>query len=97
VLAPIPFLKSLDNLGVLKIGFDRALKLPANITAVRDKEVALRWLASRTETYLLDDGYKDFDIRPALELQVEPGDDSDPYFLEFTWELLDFTEKEITV
>jgi len=91
---PVPYIVGLDNAGVLTIGFTKKMQVPANLTAnltrIKDEEVALRKLAARTETYLTESGYRDFDIRPALELEVIPSGASEPHKLDFEWELIEF-------
>jgi len=58
----------------------------------------MRWLKARNETYLTEEeGYRDYEIRPALELLVQPSEDSDPMKLNFTWEFVDFTQDELLV
>jgi len=35
-------------------------------------------------------------LRPALEVGIDPGPNSNDYFLNFTWTLTDFTPSEMT-
>lgn len=52
---------------------------------------------SRTETYLTEDGYQDFQIRPALDLQIAPAPDSEPEALAFNWEIVEYTEYYVVI
>ena len=45
----------------------------------------------------MEEGYRDFEIRPALELQVQPGDDKETSILEFTWEIIEFTPTTVKI
>ena len=69
---PKPFVKSLDTNGLLKIGFDQKMKIPKSLDALNEQKVALRWMKSNAynETYLTPEGYRDFEIRPAVDLQL---------------------------
>jgi hypothetical protein len=77
---PKPFVKSLDPKGILKIGFTEKMKIPKSLQALNDQKVALRWTQSRyqNETYMTPDGYRDFEIRPAVDLQLVMSPDN-PY------------------
>ena len=53
----------------MKISFSQPLEVPSEYSDIKDSEVAfIRNTQSRTETYLTEDGYVDFEIRPALDL-----------------------------
>ena len=53
----------------MTISFSQPLAVPEQYTDIKDSEVAFyRSTQSRTETYLTEDGYVDFEIRPALDL-----------------------------
>ena len=68
----MPTIESLDNDGLLTIKFDKKLKVPDNYKVIEDSEVALRFMQAeiRNETYMTERGYREFQIRPALELHV---------------------------
>ena len=51
----------------------------------------------RNETYMTKTGYKQFQIRPALELHAQPSQGQDPDKLEFTWEIVEFRETEVKI
>lgn len=72
-------MKSLGADGKLKIGFTQKMKIPKDLKALNDQKVALRWTQSNdktVETYMTQDGYRDFDIRPAVDLKLSPSTDS---------------------
>ena len=54
-------------------------------------------MESTTETYLTPDGYRDFEIRPSLDIQVIPSPDSDPIKLGFNFDLVSFDNNELKV
>jgi len=61
-----------------------------------DKKVALRWMAaSYNETYLTPDGYRDFEIRPAIELTMDLAPDSNATASKFVYNITNFTEDGI--
>jgi len=74
IVPPKPFVKSLDPSGLLTIGFDQKMKIPKDISLLNRQKVALRWMQSGNnyynETYLTPEGYRDFEIRPAIDLQL---------------------------
>jgi len=94
---PIPRVESITNDGKMKIAFSAALQVPDDFQQVKEQEVALRSGASRTETYLTDTGYVDFQIRPALDLQIAPADSSEPEKLSFDWEIIEYTEYYVVI
>ena len=94
---PKPTIEGLDNDGVLTIKFDKKLKVPDEFKSIEDAEVALRFMKARTETYLTMDGYREFEIRPALELQIQPGEGKEVSSLNFTWEIIEFTASEVKI
>jgi hypothetical protein len=67
--------------------------------------VALRWLKAdgniepKNETLLIGDGFKDFEIRPALDLKVFPAEEGGitPQDIAFTWEIVSFKENEVKI
>jgi len=88
----------------LTIRFDRPLKPPARVKAVEDSQVALRWLQAegnilpKNETYLIGEGYTQFEIRPALDLRIIPATDGlAPEDIDFTWEIVAFRENEVQI
>ena len=42
--------------------------------------------------FLTEDGYNEFQIRPAIDLQIVPSLDSQPEKLSFGWDITEFTE-----
>lgn len=44
VTPPKPFVKSMDESGVLKVGFSSPMKVPKNLDALNNQKVALRWM-----------------------------------------------------
>ena len=46
------------------------MKVPKDISALNKQKVALRWTQQNgyNETYLTPEGYRDFEIRPAVDL-----------------------------
>ena len=68
------------------------MNIPEEYANLKEKEVAFKKLQSRTETYLTETGFQDFEIRPALDIQIAPAPDSDPEKLSFDWEIIEFTE-----
>ena len=66
---PIPRVDFISPAGEMKVAFSQPIKVPADYkTKVENSEVALRTAESRTETYLTENGYQDFQIRPSLDL-----------------------------
>ena len=63
-----------------------------------DKKVALRWLQVKNETYLTPDGYSNFEIHPAIELNINLGPDSNfnANATRFDYKITNFTEDGIT-
>ena len=63
---PIPTVEAITSDGKMKIKFSCKLQVPAQeeIDGFREKEVAFRSTQARTETYLTENGYQDFEIRP---------------------------------
>ena len=62
-------MENISNDGEMKISFSQPLAPLPDINKVKEAEVALkRSTKSRTETYLTDTGYQDFEIRPSLDL-----------------------------
>ena len=63
--------------------------------------MALRWLTgdgnvpAKNETYLIGEGFRDFDIRPALDLQIVPSQNSDPVNMNFSWEIVSFDKNAV--
>ena len=37
---------------------------------------------------MTEDGFRDFEIRPAFEIQIKPSPDSDPIALDFTYDII---------
>ena len=63
----------MDSKGILKIGFNQKMKVPKSLDALNESKVALRWTEAKRyhkETYLTPEGYRDFEIRPAVDLQL---------------------------
>lgn len=50
----------------------------------------------RTETYLTPDGYRDFEIRSAVDVQVLPSPDSDKT-PKYDYKIVSFTENDMTI
>jgi hypothetical protein len=48
------------------------MKVPKSLDALNEQKVALRWMQNKSynETYLTPEGYRDFEIRPAVDLQL---------------------------
>ena len=70
----------MDPSGLLKIGFDQKMKIPKDISLLNKQKVALRWMQAGksyyNETYLTPEGYRDFEIRPAIDLQLQMSPDN---------------------
>ena len=65
----MPTVQGIDSAGQMTISFSQPLEVPSEYSDIKDSEVAfIRNTQSRTETYLTEDGYVDFEIRPALDL-----------------------------
>lgn len=97
---PKPFVKSLGADGKLKIGFTQKMKIPKDLKALNDQKVALRWThsdAKTVETYMTQDGYRNFDIRPAVDLKLSPSTDSEAGASGFQYEIVGFTESEMVI
>ena len=47
--------------------------------------------------FLTEDGYDEFKIRPAIDLQIVPSVDSQPENLSFGWDIIEFTESYIII
>ena len=105
---PVAKILSLDKDGLLKIGFDKPLLEIDAVKNILGEEIALRWLQEvdtppeeekkprvRNETYLTENGYSDFEIRPALELRVESANEGRP--LDFTAQLAGFSQNVISI
>jgi hypothetical protein len=61
-----------------------------------NKKVALRWMATAyNETYLTPDGYRDFEIRPAIELTMAYTPDTNITAARFSYQIKNFTEDGI--
>ena len=74
------------------------MKIP-DLEALTDSRVALRLTQAiteneiTTESYLTDEGYADFQIRNAIEVNMAPSDATeDPIEVDFSWEIISFTE-----
>ena len=79
------------------------MKIP-DLEALTDSRVALRLTQAiseneiTTETYLTDEGYADFQIRNAIEVNMAPSDATeDPIQVDFSWEIISFTEYEAKI
>jgi hypothetical protein len=60
------------------------------------KKVALRWMESAyNETYLTPDGYRNFEIHPAIELTMAYTPDTNRSAAAFDYEIKSFTEDGI--
>ena len=94
---PTPTIESLGNDGLLTIKFDKKLRVPDKYKKIETEEVALRFASARNETYLTMQGYKDFQIRPALELQIQPSETQEAENLDFTWEIVEFTDTQVVI
>ena len=81
----------------MKLRFSQPLQVPEDMQKVKDSQVAFRNTQARKETYLTNEGYEDFTIRPSLELQIAPAPDSDPETLSFDWEVLEYTESYVLI
>lgn len=82
----------------MTISFSQPLAVPEEYTEIKDSEVAFfRSTQSRTETYLTEDGYVDFEIRPALDLQIAPAPDSEPEALQFDWDIVEYKESYVVI
>ena len=64
---------------------------------MKEEEVAFRSVKSRTETYLTESGYQEFEIRPAIDLRITPAPDSQPEKLNFDWNIIEFTESYVVI
>jgi len=54
------------------------MKVPKDLKALNDKKVALRWnQANDKETYMTPDGYREFEVRPAVDVRLNLSSDSD--------------------
>ena len=73
------------------------MRIPNRYKKIEQAEVALRFTAARNETYLTMQGYKDFEIRPALELQVQPSNTKEKTNLDFTWAIVEFLATEVKI
>lgn len=54
-------------------------------------------MQAKKETYLTPEGYRDFEIRPSLDIQVIPSPNSDPIKLDFNFDLVSFDNNELKV
>jgi hypothetical protein len=78
IVPPKPYVQSLTPSGILKIGFTSPMKVPKDLKALNDKKVALRWnQANDKETYMTPDGYREFEVRPAVDVRLNLSSDSD--------------------
>ena len=76
------------------------MKVPKSLQALNDQKVALRWLSDKqyyNETYLTPDGFFDFEIRPAVDLQLIMSPESKYQEQEFTYKITDFTPNDMTI
>jgi hypothetical protein len=63
---------------------------------LNNQKVALRWLKDYpTEAYLTPDGYRDFEIRPAVDLNIVGNPESNPDMLKYKYNITSFTEDEM--
>ena len=79
------------------ITFSKPVEVWENYAELKDREVAFRETQSRTETYLTETGYQEFQIRPALDLRIAPAPDSEPENLSFDWDIIEFTESYVVI
>ena len=94
---PQPFVSSLNSRGEMKLGFDQKMYVPVgmDLNDLVNKKVALRWLQAFNETFLTPDGYRDFEIRPAIELTMGFTPDSNVTASKFSYNITNFTEDGI--
>jgi len=96
--APIPTVEAITSDGKMRIKFSVPLQVPPDWQGFKDKEVAFRRSTqSRTETYLGDDGYQDFEIRPSIDMKIAPAPDSEPESLAFDWEIVEYEESYVVI
>lgn len=93
---PKPFVKALTPDGKLTIGFSSKMKVPKDVSALNDQKVALRWAQAETETYMTSEGYREFDIRPAVDLQLNPSPDSTGN-TDFTYKIVGMTPDDMSI
>ena len=89
-------MKSLTPDGKLTVGFTSKMKVPKDLSALNNQKVALRWTQSSKETYMTKDGYRDFDIRPAVDLKLNPSPDSTGN-QDFSYEIISMTPNDMTI
>lgn len=79
------------------------MKVP-NLNSLLESKVALRLTQAvtenevSTETYLTDEGYGEFEIRNAIEVNMSPSDATEePVKIDYSWEIVSFTEYEAEI
>ena len=100
----MPRIESLSSDGILTIRFNKKMQVPERYRDIEESQVALRWLEAegnadgKNETVLIGEGFRSFEIRPALDLKVVPFDESlEPQDIAFTWEITSFKENEVKI
>jgi len=78
---PEPDLESINNIGEATISFSRSMKPIKNLTELKNATVEL-------------DGYG---VKPAIEVEVFAGNDTDQSQLEFEYEITSFEEDEMVI
>ena len=108
---PIPYIVQFSRCGVLQIGWDRMMKVPELPQLLKDTRVAFieeveevgeasggRMLTRNVEWVQTEEPLPVALLTTeSLELKVKPGDMSDDHSLNFTWNIVDYTEKYIWV
>ena len=97
----MPSITSFTNDGIATISFSEKMNVPANYQNLADNKVALRKTqAIGFEEYLTESGYDTFEIRDAIEVKMLPSDsveDAEAINIDFSWEIISFTEYEAKV
>lgn len=75
------------------------MKVVKDLSLLNNKKVALRWnqASSYNETYLTPEGYRDFEVRPAVDVNLALSPDSDQGGQSYTYEIVGMTEDDMTI
>lgn len=98
---PAPVVESLSSDGRVKLRFNTPMKVP-DLQELSEGKVALRLTQAVSENeifdkeFLTENGIGQFQIRNAVEVNMKPSSATDdPVPVDFSWEIVSFTETEV--
>ena len=96
-----PEIIDMDVQGTTKVKFPFKVKVPEEYENIKNRDVIFRQASvqrgAKEETLRTESGFKDFVVRPAIDVNVQQTVEDPDANLGLDWEILEFTEDYVTI